>query len=342
MGNFGIPFNSSDELYDKLEITDHGLQRHRSAFRDDKPKTTLPSYPRTLINDTAMGTFLTQELTTPDLDKFHKFLWLCGTQSGTDIAPISEQSVRGRTIIVTENVEMHMLWINDRIYLKSIPRFLLSYAFWDFYLGTRNTGLTDAQKIEVGKAARGYLRSYAYLIRRKLDFQIAQEKGLIPPRIKFSKFVTFIRGFETLENEDISLRYSYGELRLGRLNLWAWLALGRPNYYKTVRHYGDYLAQFYGPVLFIFGIFSVILSSMQVALAVESEPTQSLRRWVSLGNACWVFSVFTLVVVLFLVFILSISSIVRFILELAFAVRDWFGWGNRARNEAYRWKSSWW
>ncbi|KAH7000716.1 hypothetical protein EDB80DRAFT_724372 [Ilyonectria destructans] len=65
-----------------------------------------------------------------------------------------------------------------------------------------------------------------------------------------------------------SLRYAYGEIRLTRLNLYAPLLLGKSHFQRVEHQYGKYFARFYGPILFVIGIISVVLSGLQVVVSV--------------------------------------------------------------------------
>src|SRR4051794_41028604 len=128
-----IPSTKPRELYKSLIISQDGSTLTRLRSGGKKVKSSLPEYPRISLQSPEVAKFLTEELTTPDLYKFHPHLWKVGTQRSSHVTPLSEQVVRGRTIIITENPEFHLLWIGDRVYIKSIPKFLLSHAFWEFY-----------------------------------------------------------------------------------------------------------------------------------------------------------------------------------------------------------------
>jgi len=282
-------------------------------------KASLPNYPRILL-DSDMNDFLESELTTPELNTFYPYLWLAGTQSSSHVTPLSEQASRGRSIIISENPEFHLLSVSNRIYLKPIPKFLFSHAFWEYLVLKKDLSSAEKEKRkQIGDAARGFLRTWAYLIRHKSDFIVAQRLVLISTKFKYSKFVAFIDKFERVLDQDVSLRYSYGELRLGRLNLWARIALGRPQFHKIVRNYGDYFAQYYAPILFIFGAFSIVLSAMQVALA--KQQTQSLGAWGTFTDVCLDFSIFSLLVVILLLCFIIVPFFYRAVDELIFALR---------------------
>jgi hypothetical protein len=310
-----IPFSQEEELYNKLIVSNNHLTRSHSSKND-----TLPGHPRVSLNDLQLGAFLTKELTTPDLNTFRPYLWLVTTQSSSHITALSSQAVRGRDIILSEDPSLHIVWIHSRIYIKPIPKYLLSHSFWAFHFADKFSPLRDDDKLEVGNAARGFLRSYAHLIRHKSDFRLAQKHDLIPKNVRYSKFINFISCFEQLQDSDVSPRYSFGELRLSRLNFWAVFAIGRLDFHKIVWQYGAYLSQFYGPLLFIFGGFAVILGAMQVALAVQSLNPPAGNSSNVFANVCKGFSVMTLYVVLIAILCLFLMCVIRWLRELKFAV----------------------
>ncbi|TVY88330.1 hypothetical protein LAWI1_G007341 [Lachnellula willkommii] len=283
-----IPFSKSNELYGKLSISGSSLIRSQSP-----EKNTLPGHPRVTLDDPQLTTFLREELTTADLDAFTPHLWKVATQSSSHITSLSSQKVRGRDIITSEDPSLHLVWIDSRIYTKPIPKYLLSHSFWSFYFTSKYSSLRHEDKLLVENCARGFLRSYAYLIRHKSDFVIAQKHGLVSQNIRFSQFIRFISCFEQLQDSDVSPRYSYGELRLSRLNFWAPIAIGKLDFHKSVWQYGAFFSRFYGPLLFFFGIFAIILNAMQVALAAQSMDPAPGGSWGYFADVCKTFSLVT-------------------------------------------------
>ena len=119
-------------------------------------------------------------------------------------------------------------------------------------------------------SALGFLRIYYYLIQHESDFEIAYSKTrLLPSDITWNEFCAFSKDFSDISDDAVSERYCYGEIRLTRLNLYAKLIIGKFQYERVDGQYGAFFARFYGPLLFIFGILSIILSTIQVELGVE-------------------------------------------------------------------------
>ena len=92
---------------------------------------------------------------------------------------------------------------------------------------------------------------------------------MIPARITWNQFCNFSAEFKNIQDHETSERYRYGEIRLTRLNIYAPILLRKGYFQRIDSQYSIYFAQFYGPILFIFGIVSVILSAMQVEINVE-------------------------------------------------------------------------
>jgi hypothetical protein len=235
------------------------------------PITTLPGRPSVMLNDsTRMKQFLERELYSQDLEKMAPHLWVMTTLSSGNINPLHRQQVKGREIIVTEEPRLHLVWIHDRIFVKPIPRYLLSQAFWETCLDESSDRLGDSQS-NIRKAATGFLRTYRYLIQHESDFNIAQQDNLrlISKDVDWASFCRFISELNHIEDSAVSRRYCYGELRLTRPNFYAPLFLRKFHFEQVHGQYGDFFGRLYGPILSVFALVSTILNSMQVALAVE-------------------------------------------------------------------------
>ena len=213
------------------------------------------------------------------------------------------QAVRGRNIIVTENPQLHLVWYYDRIYIKPIPRYLLSYAFWKFL---------NTQPVELRRAITGFVRTYAYLVRYECDFRLATSNehhlALIPKddgsvsadgsdHITFERFARFIAAFQKLPDGSVSPRYRYGELRLSRLNMCARIFLRKLTFHHIDAQWGAYLGHFLAPLLSIFAVLSVALSAMQVELGVQGSLQYSLPKWTHFAYVSRWFSCLILVII---------------------------------------------
>jgi hypothetical protein len=325
-----IPFTSGQELYRNLHISSSGtLYRHKndtqSTYTANSQATTLPGHPNIRLRDPNLSSFLQRELVTHRLDTIGARLWLMAKQDSSHISSLTHQHVRGRRIVITENPELHLVWIYDRIFIKPLPKYLLSHAFWEFYFTSRTSPIrSDTERAKILKSARGFLRTYAYLIQHKSDFLIAMDEKhrLLPKKIRYSDFIRFITACQQhVTDEDVSPRYAFGELRLSRLNFWSKLFLHQSSFQKIHGQYGARFAQYYGPLLFVFAALSVVLSAMQVAMAALSEPLESgsTRYLVSVS---WVFSIFSLMVVVALTSSMAVAFLFLVSRETLYALKD--------------------
>ncbi|KAL8920260.1 MAG: hypothetical protein Q9172_004573 [Xanthocarpia lactea] len=280
---------------------------------------------------------LDKEFVTHDLDHLSPYLWLVATQSSSHISPLHEQVLKGRAIVITENPELHLVWTDNRIFIKPIPRYMLSHAFWTTHLkpeasSQKNVNYQQPSQALI-KAALGFMRTYYYLIEYESDLHIAKQARLLPHNdnndITLEAFHQFIARFGDIQDDEVSPRYSnYGTLRLSRLNLWAKVFLRRFQFYQVNRQYSEYFARFYAPILFLFGVLTVVLSAMQVGLqASDNNNTQDSshpgkHHWAaSLTSSSLWFSVLTLLCICAIGLILS--SLLGFMLlrELTFAMK---------------------
>lgn len=152
--------------------------------------------------DAEVHSFLSEELNTPVLDELYERLWLVASMSGASIDPLHRQIVKGRNIVPSEDPKLHLVWHDDKIYLKPIPVCLLNHDFWTTFLPSsteKSSPIVNRPPVSrkaLGEfdrtAAVGFLRSYAFLIQHYLDFILARDHHLIPRDIDWIKWSTFI------------------------------------------------------------------------------------------------------------------------------------------------------
>jgi hypothetical protein len=302
-----------------------------SAVLDDDPPASgqpvssphLPGYPRVSLQDRCgLLEFLEKEYCSADLDQMAGRLWWMSKQDSANISPLHRQAVKGRRIIVTEDPKLHLVWIHDRIFVKPLPQYLSSYTFWRDYLGMDADLRTRRLSNRVRRAALGFLRTYFYLVKSESDFHIAQDPSLrlIPAGITWVQFCDFTSQLARVADRDVSGRYTYGEIRLTRLNFYAPLLLGKLYFQRVEYQYGAYFARFYGPILFVIGIVSIILNGLQVAVAAEqANPVQNGEFLLTV--ALW-FSVMMILCFCAVFVFLSSLLIYKMAKEWRYAIRD--------------------
>ena len=319
------PFSKDAELNSELEGFND--TPHSVAQRE------LPGYPGLYIGNTAqLRTHLESDLYSEKLDQIAPKLWVMSTQSSANISPLHRQMVKGRNIFITEDPKLHLTWIGDRIFLKPLPPYLLSWTFWSYVLDSTSFPLGH-RKDCIRRWSLGILRTYAYLIRHQSDFNIAKRQELIPDDVSWAKFRRFSNRFVDIPDSAVSPRYAYGELRLSRLNFYTRLFLRQGSFLRTHHQYGAYFAQFYGPLLFVLGLLSVMLSAMQVAAA-----SGQLVRVGPIGSGFWVlcgwFSIVTLGIVAFVCLLLGLLLSYKLCKEWFHAIKTRFWKDSKTRAKA--------
>ncbi|KAI8626566.1 hypothetical protein F5Y19DRAFT_220387 [Xylariaceae sp. FL1651] len=304
------PFALAHQLNSELDVPDESspssLPQH------------LPGYPRILLRDRCRALeFLERDLCSEDLDRVADKLWWMSKQDSGNISPLHRQIVKQRAIVVTEDPKLHLVWIHNRIFIKPLPKYIVSYRFWRDHLNDKNDAIR-----RIRTAALGYLRTYIYLIKHESDFRIAQDPSLllVPCDITWERFNQFAADLVSIADFDVSPRYAYGEIRLTRLNFYAPLLLRKTHFQRVEYQYRTYFARFYGPILFAIGVASVVLSGLQVTVAVQQNLPENRSQSLS-AVAFWV-SV-TIILIFSIVFsclcALLINKIVK---EWRYAIRD--------------------
>ncbi|KAL0934078.1 uncharacterized protein CTRU02_210877 [Colletotrichum truncatum] len=265
---------------------------------------------------------LEKEFCSNDLDRMASKLWWMSKQDSSNISPLHRQSVKRRSIIVTEDPKLHLVWIHDRIFVKPLPRYITSYSFWREHLCCDKAGEVGRRRERVRKAALGYLRTYAYLVQYESDFRICKDPNLqlIPADVTWDQFCDFTADVANINDIDVSARYTFGEIRLTRLNFYAPFFL-RKSYFQRVEYqYGTYFARFYAPTLFVIGVASVVLSGFQVAVAVDDSNQESPGSALS-AVALW-FSILAIILFCGLCFCLGAILAYKLVKEWKYAIRD--------------------
>ncbi|KAK4244846.1 hypothetical protein C7999DRAFT_43575 [Corynascus novoguineensis] len=306
LSDFPVPFPKSSELCSKLTVTTGG---YGVELESTVPgESWLPGQPAVPLSScaNAIMPYLRKDLMTPRLDKMFPYLWLVATQSSSHISALHEQRVRGREVIIAENPELHLVWADNRVFIKPLPPYLLSHAFWQAYLtpmpittpAVAKTPLlipgitTQEDQEDILRSALGFMRTYYYLIRHESDFRLAQDLHILPASpLTFAAFVAFISHFSpdgagsskpvSVTDDFVSPRYRFGQLRLTRLNLWAKPALGQWKFHKLSWQYAETFARLYPPLLFAFALISIVLSAFQVGAqaAPQWETFAAVAAW---------------------------------------------------------------
>jgi hypothetical protein len=254
--------------------------------------------------------FLARDLCHDHLNRLYPILWLVSTQRNDHISLLHEQIVRGREIVVTEDPGLHLLWYGNRVFIKPLPSYLTSHAFWKEFLCRESSA-------DLRKAALGYVRSYRHLIQSQSDFNVAGEKKLIAKGVDATALLRFLHSFESVSDDDVTLRYNYGELSLSRINLYIIIYEYRSFYRKTP-------LGFVTPLVFAF-LVSTALSAMQVVLAAQQSNGNQTHGWQKFTSISkWTGVVFLVLIAMCTLFLPFIASILL-LRDIFFALGCTFG-----------------
>ncbi|KAI1752452.1 hypothetical protein F4782DRAFT_116478 [Xylaria castorea] len=284
------------------------------------------------IQDTANGwnDCFARDLETKIIDDIYPHLWLVATQDAAHIDPLHKQVVKRRAIITAEDPKLHLVWFYDTVYIKPLPDYFLNYAIWREHIPEPPVELVHTRpRYNKHRAALGFLRSYGFLIQHESDFIIAQKANLLPKYVSFQRFQKFIRPFRSLNDDDVSHRYRYGQFRLTRLNLAVRIiritSIVHPSrserqlpwHYQQQRwQSSQHLQHYAAPLIFIFAILSLILSSMQVVLAALGSDT-----WEVFVRVSWGFSVATIIFTILPILAALIGVFVLLVVQGQFSMR---------------------
>ncbi len=294
-------------------------------YREGLPPTTTASVPRNLLpslnplsavyrdrshslqiidekNEDSIHRYLEWEMKVPRLNEIHGYLWLAGRPMCA--RPLHRQAMLGRELVITEQVDLHMVRQESRIFLKPLPEFLLSADFWTTYL-CRDTDLHEC--------ARGLLLSYVWLVCSKSDLRIAQRGGLLDSEITWEGWryftKTLLSSVDTSSLEGVNKRYHYRELRLSRLNWIHRMTIKKPSLTRIVRgymyeynQYSDFVRRNFAWVIVVFVYITIVLTAMQVGLATDRLGKDDMFQ-----NASYGFTVLSILTPLIILFIIGLN-----------------------------------
>lgn len=277
-----VPFARQLQLCGTL---DYSLvpEKATQLLRSYAQSQTLPDAPRVgLDSRSGILEYCLKDLDVPRLNEFGEKLWWASPDP--DVVPLSQHTVLDRRIQITEDPSVHLLWVEGILFLKPLPAYLTSHAFWEFLLDTSSD---DTDRELLVATCLGFLKTYASLIQRRSDFTLAQKHHLLSglEDVSFESFVAFISCFDKVPHQHISSRWRYGLIHLDALNFHSVLHLHRWHLNRFELRWATYFSRFFPVVLFIFAMFSVMLSAMQVILAAEDmkeTADKGLRRLISL------------------------------------------------------------
>ncbi|KAK4131664.1 hypothetical protein BT67DRAFT_427002 [Trichocladium antarcticum] len=309
-----VEFNSDLELV-SANIGDNQtrevLKAKPAVTPGDKTKPYLPGQPRIRLDRPlhngedpvlkyVQGSHLTTQL--DELLPFMRYIFV-QTPSYIHIMALHHQKAHARKIVVDESPGLHLVWYYEFIFIKPVPAYFYSRAFWTY--------IQNADE-KAYHASLGFMRSYYWLIQYEIDYLDALAQHLIPRKgdgahPTYEEWCAFIEPFGQVGDKSVSRRFHYGELRLTRINRAAFLFKRKLAYFHIYPQWGSFLAHFLAPIVTVFAVCSVVLNSMQVTLAaLEADRAAAPGAWPRFLDA----SVWFPVVVMLGIAVVMVASLV--------------------------------
>lgn len=258
-------FEQSRQLCEELEYI--YVLNEPAYLRSHTKNQRLPDAPSVPLDSHSVFNYSLKDLDTPGLNKLNQKLWWCG--ANPHVKTLSHQLTFERRIVVTEDPSLHLVISENRIiYIKPLPAYLCSHAYWRHLLDNTNRTINPEERQRLTSSSLGFLRTYSQLITHRSDYAIALRNNLLPPcdAMTFESLIGFTSSFSDLPSTAVSPRWRYGELLLDTLNFYSGIFLRHYHFNRFESNYGVYFQRFFPVTLFLFASFSVILSAMQVIL----------------------------------------------------------------------------
>jgi len=275
-----------------------------------------------------IGKFTECQLDVSRLNEIHKYLWLAGRPMSA--RPLHRQNMMGREVVIIEQTDLHLTWIGRRLFVKPLPVFIFSYWYWKKYL---------CPSEELHSRAMGLLLSYVWLVCQPSDLKVAIDCGLLPSPLVWQQWVILVgdlvRTIDMTGLSNVNKRYTYGELRLSRLNKIYRFAPEFElkhiirGYQSQDTVYRTLFERHFAWVLTLFVYVTVLLSSVQVGLATDRLQNSMAFQRISFGLAI----LFILLPVVFFVSLL-IWYLILFSFHLRVTLR--FQKSQKVEREAFK------
>jgi uncharacterized membrane protein len=229
--------------------------------------------------------------------------------------PLHRYRMIGFEVLQTQQMDLHLLKFSNKLMLKPLAEYMLSYDFWMDNICNDHT---------LHKSACGFLLSYVWLLTTPLDLKLAHELWLIPSFMTWHWWKNFVKDF--VANVDLNAldqvneRYHFGDLRLGRINSiyrtrFAFTHFVR-GYLYGYNRYVVFFQRNFSWILIVFVFFSLVLAAMQVGASVD--PLDVDKGFL---KACYVFVVFSMVSVAAVLGVVGLIFIIIYLFNMVAAIK---------------------
>lgn len=230
---------------------------------------------------------LEKEMEVHELDEIDGWLWMVGVKN--NVRPLHHQKVLLREIIPTDQSRLHLVWFDRVVYVKPLPDCLLHYDYVhgmirDYKdLSEKDLGRLGPERERrpeyLRQAITGFLRSYCSMVQSKTDLKVAQDLGLLKSDLDWAAWSAYRKSIlestkpPKNKDPDVTRRYQFGELRLGRLNLVYRITFRGIVYFTVHKEYNTYFQQYFSLFIAAFAIVATVLTAMQVLVGIAWAPS---------------------------------------------------------------------
>jgi len=151
----------------------------------------------------------------------------------------------------------------------------------------------------------------------------------------FEQFTRFILQFKHISNSQVSPRFHYGSLCLSGLNIMAFFT-GKLTYFYLYTQWRDYFTHLFAPIITAVAVISIILSSIQVELAVKALASRTpLPSFAETSRWSPVLIIFLMAISIAIFLVLAIVLFFKnqiFVLRMIHQRRKGYGSGGEMRS----------
>lgn len=296
----------------KLESQEpNGEKSLRLDSRERLPTILRKEHRDICLVESDIDAFVEEDLDVSRLNRIHGYLWMAGRP--LNARSLVRQRMMGYDILQTDRADLHLIKFSKRMLVKPLPAYLVDFEFWEQHL---------CRTRELHECACGFFMSYIWLVCSPHDWKIAFELDLLPAGVTWPRWKALVRDFMEHVNvntlHQVNKRYCFGELRLSRINM-----IYRVRFFFThfirgylygYNRYEVFFQRNIAWVLSVFVYFSLILSAMQVGLAVPP-----LSNDLAFQRASYGFVVFSNVVAAFFLFLPAVIFVSVFLFNMVAA-----------------------
>lgn len=212
--------------------------------------------------------YVRQHIVPENANSLYDRLWLAGRTCNLT-RTLTEFRARGNNFVVTNDINMHLVWDHPMMHIKPLPSWCTNYSIVSAIqtYGPYTDGISEN--------INGFLFSYSRLVKTRHDFEIAKESSLITPAdLSWDKWSAFMYGIQFTDPQRMPGRYRYGALRLNRLNLIKQTSLKHFGlyYHSKYPNYETYFGRYIQVSFILFAFMSILLSCAQVIFPFDNRP----------------------------------------------------------------------